>query len=284
MPKALVAGATGYLGRHVVSAFAAARWTVRAIARSEDKLAPVRAHVAEPVLVEATKPGALAGACDGVDVVFSSLGITRQTDKVTYETVDYGANRALLDEAVRAGCPRFVFVSVLHPELTRHLPMVAARERLVDELRAAPIRSVVMRPTGFFADIAEVFHMAQKGRAWVFGDGSHHINPIHGADLADACVEAATAEADTIEIGGPEVFTQQAIAELAFEVLAKPPVVSHMPDLLVDAALPVVHAFNRRWWTIAAFISTAGRHEMVGPRRGTHRLRTFFEDLAAPEK
>ena len=43
---------------------------------------------------EATRPETLRGLTRNCDVLFSSLGITRQRDKgVTYADVDYGANR-----------------------------------------------------------------------------------------------------------------------------------------------------------------------------------------------
>jgi hypothetical protein len=36
----------------------------------------------------------------------------------------------------------------------------------------------------------EFYHMAVKGRIYLFGDGSYKSNPIHGEDLAQVCVDA----------------------------------------------------------------------------------------------
>ncbi len=93
MQKVLVAGATGYLGQFVVKALKASGYRVRALGRSAAKLAPVEEYADELCVGEVTDPGSLTGLCDGVDIVFSSVGITRQQDGLTYNDVDYQANR-----------------------------------------------------------------------------------------------------------------------------------------------------------------------------------------------
>ena len=89
MNKVLVAGATGYLGQFVVKALRAKGYWVRALGRSAEKLAPVEEYADDLVVGEVTDPESLYGACDGIDVVFSSVGITRQKDGLTYTDVDY---------------------------------------------------------------------------------------------------------------------------------------------------------------------------------------------------
>ena len=78
MKRVLVAGSTGYLGRFVVKECAARGWFVRALARSPEKLDHVRDGLDEVVAGQVTRPETLTGVCDDIDVVFSSVGITRQ--------------------------------------------------------------------------------------------------------------------------------------------------------------------------------------------------------------
>ena len=117
--KVLVAGATGYLGRHVVEMLATQGHRVRALGRSEAGLAALAPHVAEPFLGQATDDRTLDGLCDGVDAVVSSLGIRAFSGAVTYEEVDYRANLNVLRRAEAAGVGRFAFVSVLHGDRVR---------------------------------------------------------------------------------------------------------------------------------------------------------------------
>jgi uncharacterized protein YbjT (DUF2867 family) len=98
MKRILVAGATGYLGGFVERGH-----LVRAQARSPGKLDPIRESLDEIVEAEVTRPETLNTVCDGMDAVFSSIGITRQRDGLTFMDVDYQANRNLLDAALKAG-------------------------------------------------------------------------------------------------------------------------------------------------------------------------------------
>lgn len=69
MGVVLVAGATGYLGRHAVAAFRARGHCVRALVRQEG-----RSGTDETVVAGATSEAALDGVCHGTDWVLSALG------------------------------------------------------------------------------------------------------------------------------------------------------------------------------------------------------------------
>ena len=196
MTRVLVAGATGYLGRFVTRELGARGHFVRALARAPEKLADLQDELDEIVTGEVTQPGTLTGVCDGIEVVFSSVGVTRQQGKLTWKDVDYQGNLNLLAEAKRAGVRKFVYVSALDgPQLT-HLDIIKAHEDFVAALAASGLEYTVLRPTGYFSDLGEVFEMARKGRVRLFGDGKSRINPIHGADLAVACADALVDERD----------------------------------------------------------------------------------------
>jgi uncharacterized protein YbjT (DUF2867 family) len=80
----LIAGSTGYLGRYAVWAFKRRGYRVRALTRSEENLgrigpfrAPAVSDAVDEVFVgEVTKPETLEGLMQGVDLVFSSVGIS----------------------------------------------------------------------------------------------------------------------------------------------------------------------------------------------------------------
>ena len=190
MKRILVAGSTGYLGGFVCRELKARGYFVRAVARSPEKLAPLRDCLDEVVEARVTHPESLEHVCDGIDVVFSSVGITRQKDGLTFRDVDYQGNKNLLDAALRAGVQKFVYVSAVNGTRLRHLDIVDAHEAFVDELEASGLAYTVVRPTGYFSDMSEVLEMARKGRVWLIGSGANRVNPIHGADLAVVCADA----------------------------------------------------------------------------------------------
>jgi len=272
----VVAGATGYLGRHVVAALAGRGRHVTALVR-RGKSVP---HASRTLEVDVTDPSTLKGVFEGATHVFSALGITRQKDHVTYEDIEYTANRNLLEEALRAGVRGFGVISVARPQAFRDLAILSSRERFIAELRQAPIRSTVVRATGFFSDMREIFDMAASGRVWLVGPGQVRINPVHGSDLAEASIDALLAGEETVEVGGPDVFTWNELAQVAFEALGTPPRVSHVPLGVAKFALGVVRPFNRRAYDVGSFIVRGSQNDALAPCRGTHHLRTFFEDCA----
>ena len=282
MNRVLVAGATGYLGGFVAREFKARGYLVRALARSPKKLDPLRGSLDEIVQAEVTRPETLEGVCDGIDVVFSSIGITKQKGKLTFKDVDYQGNVNLLEVSRRASVKKFIYVSVFGGPGLLHLDIVRAHEDFVGVLRGSGMDYTVIRPTGFFSDMEEYLTMARKGRVYLFGPGKNRINPIHGADLAVVCADAATEDAQEIDVGGPEVLTHLQIAELAFSSVRKQPRISSVPLFAMKAAVSLTKMFNRHKGELLAFLTTAMSTDAVAPSVGVHYLEDHFRGLASP--
>ena len=279
MKRVLVAGATGYLGGFVAKEFRNRGYFVRALARSSKNLDGLWDSTDEIVEAEVTQPETLEHVCDGIDIVFSSVGITRQKDGLTFKDVDYQGNKNLLEVALRAGVNKFVYVSAFNGPNLRHLDIVAAHEDFVDELKKSGIEYAVLRPTGYFSDMGEILEMARKGRVWLIGSGENRVNPIHGADLAVACVDAMEGDATEIDVGGPQTMTWNEAAALAFEVLEKPAKVSRVPEWLMWTAIRLTKLFKRHQGDLLAFFTTMATTDVVAPATGTHTLDGHYRQL-----
>ncbi len=280
MRRVLVAGATGYLGRFVAKEFNSRGYFVRAMARSPEGLEPIRDSLDEAFQAEITRPETLDGACDGMDVVFSSVGITKQKGKLTFKDVDYQGNKNLLEVAQRAGVRKFIYVSVFRGPSLLHLDIVKAHEDFVSVLRDSGLSHTVIRPTGFFSDMGEYMKMAKKGRVYLFGNGNNRINPIHGADLAEVCVDAVENDGREIDVGGPEVLTHRAIARLALQAVGKPGRITSVPIWMMQGFASVTRIFNRHQGELLAFMTEAMTADAVAPQVGTRLLADYFRELA----
>jgi len=279
MKRILVAGATGYLGGFVAQELKARGYFVRALVRSPEKLDQLWDSADEIVEGQVTRPETLEHVCDGIDVVFSSIGITRQADGLTFRDVDYQGNKNLLEVALRAGVRKFVYVSAFNGPRLRHLDIGAAHEDFVDELKASGICYAVLRPTGYFSDMGEVLEMARKGRVWLIGSGENRVNPIHGADLAVACADAVDGYELEIDVGGPQTMTWREVARLAFEVLGQPSRVTRVPEWLMWPVVRLVRLFNRHQGELLAFFITMATTDVVAPANGTHTLEAHYRSL-----
>ena len=289
MQRVLVAGATGYLGKFVVQAFKKRGYWVRALARRPEKLAqvgpflePAVKDMVDDVFVgQITRPETLQGICDDVDIVFSSIGITRQKDKLTFRDVDYQGNKNLLDIALKKSVKKFIFVSVFDAPKYEHLAGIKAREDFVRDLKSSGLNYTVIRPTGYFSDMSEILKMAKSGRVYLIGSGENRMNPIHGADLAEVCAEAVTRNDLEIPVGGPQIYSYNEIAELAFSVLQKKPRIIHISPWLPDLLVKLVRPFNRQLSDLLEFFLTASQNDGIAPTTGIHSLEDYFRELVA---
>jgi uncharacterized protein YbjT (DUF2867 family) len=285
MQRVLIAGSTGYLGRFVVKELKDRGYWVRVLVRNPAKLNQTGSFLepsvtADEIFIgEVTKPEALQGLCDNIDIVFSSIGITRQKDKLTYREVDYQGNKNILDIATQNNVKKFIYVSVFNAHLYEHLEIVKAHEDFVRDLQNSGLDNTIIRPTGYFSDMSEFLKMAKSGWVFLIGNGKNRINPIHGADLAKVCVDAITRDDDEISAGGPVIYTGQEIAELAFSTLGKAPRIIRVPRLLAQAAVKAVRPFNQQTSDLIDFFVTAAQSNDIAPAMGEHTLAVYYQEL-----
>jgi len=277
--KVLLAGATGYLGRHIALELEKKRYPLKIIKRNGSEV-PFDTKNMEVIEAEVTNPESLKGELDETDVVISTVGITRQNDGFTYMDVDYQANSNLLQEANEAGVKKFVYVSAFNADRIKHLKMAAAKEKFVDELKYSGMDYCIIRPNGFFSDMTEFLKMAKKGKAELFGDGNYKMNPIHGEDLAEICVNAIESNDNTIEIGGPEVFTHNEIVKLAANIIGKEVKISYMPEWVRRMILWSARTFtSTKKYGPMEFFFTVLAMDMVAPAYGKHTLSDYFNEM-----
>lgn len=278
--KILLAGATGYLGVYIAKEIRKRSWYFRVVVRNPEKLEQNGIRANEVLKAELTDPGSIRGCCKDINVVISTVGITRQKDGLTYMDVDYQANMNLLKEATESGVEKFIYVSVLNGEKLRDLKICDAKEMFVEQLRKSGLEYCIIRPNGFFSDISEYFRMAKRGRVYLFGNGTLRANPIHGEDLATVCVEAISKPDKEVEVGGPEIRTQNEIVSLAFDILGTKPKIIHVPNWVRITLLHTIRLLSgvKIYGPVEFFLSVIAM-DMLAPKYGHHTLREYFSSL-----
>jgi len=276
--KVLLAGGTGYLGGHILQKLSEQQVSTIAIIR-KGKISTFKKipsiHLIE---AEVTEPHTLQGIFKGVDVVISTIGITRQKDGLTYWDVDYQANKNLLDQAISEGVKKFVYVASLNGEKMRHLKICAAKEQFVDDLKQSGIDYCIIRPNGFFSDLGEFLEMANKGRMYLFGKGQYRLNPIDGEDLACEIVKILRTNQTELTIGGPKIYSHNGLVDLASKVLYKKIRITYLPNWIKNAFLFFARSFtsSKTYGPVEFFLTTLSM-DMIAPKYGTKKLERFFE-------
>ena len=250
--RVLVAGATGYIGQHVVKELVRRGHPVVAAAR-------VRAGV-KGAMDEAATRGALAGAevrfgdvtdpasladelirGERFDAVVSCLA-TRTGGARDAWRIEHRANLQLLQASQAAGLRQFVLLSAICVQRPR-LAFQHAKLAFERELVASGVTYSIVRPTAFFKSLSGQVQAVKGDKPFVmFGDGElTACKPISEADLARFIAECLVdpARHNTIlPVGGPgEPITPRAQGELLFELLGRPPRFRRVPVRLMDVII-----------------------------------------------
>jgi dihydroflavonol-4-reductase len=223
---ALVTGATGFIGRHLVDRLTADGWSVRALVRRSSDVRHLSA--AGVALVEGDLLGqeTLARAVEGAEVVFHLAAVTAARSEQEYERVNTEGTRRVVD-AVRAagsGTNRLVYLSsyaAVGPSLPDRprrssdppAPLTAygrtklAGERLVREAERDGVQVLVVRAPAVYGPgdraLLPYFRLVRWRLAPVPGGGERRLHLIFAPDLAEALRRAADSAPGPFAVAEP---------------------------------------------------------------------------------
>ncbi len=211
--KALVTGATGFVGSHVVEALRRRGDQVTVLARSARKADALVRLGARTITGDLHDDAALARAVEGQDEVYHVAGLVAARSEAEFLASNREGTANLVAAATRASSPRLILVSSMAAAgpAARGTPLTGeepprpvtayGRSKLAAEqvVIAAALPWTIMRPPTVYGprdrEILKVFRLARFGVAPVFGDGTQELSAIHCGDLAEALVAAARSEA-----------------------------------------------------------------------------------------
>jgi len=211
--RALVTGASGFIGRRLVMELARRGHETACLVRPTSRTAPLRDLPVEFVLGDLGDAASLARAVEGRDYVFHLAGVIQAVDEPAFETANVGGTRNLVDACLRAapGVKRFVYVSSIAAagpsppgralkEEDEPRPVSAygrsklAAERLVLEA-GARMPVTIVRPPNVFGpgskELDRAIGLLRKRLVPALGDGRPRTSLIDVDDLVEALLLAA---------------------------------------------------------------------------------------------
>ncbi len=257
---------------------------VRALARDPKKL---HRAVDQVFVGHATDAASLRGMCDGIDVVFTSIGIHSFGANPTLWEVDYQANMNILEEAVRAGVKHFMFLSVLRcKELARVSAIGDARQRVADAVMSSGLDYTIWEPTGFFNDMEELFLVAQKtGIVTLMAHEDAILNPLSALDLGEEIarmIHQQDLPKAVRPVGGPERLRQSDVVDMVCNALEMRPRSVRIPTAIYPIVERLSQPFNKNVSALAAFFRfVAVEKDMCGDAIGRRSMAIFYRNLAA---
>lgn len=238
MPKnVLVTGASGFIGRHVVRA-ALTKPTVR-LKTLYRTPRPPRDRAGEAVRADLADPASLRGVCEGVDAVVHCASLVGGDPESLRRVNDLGT-RALVDEALRQGVGRFVYVSTAAvygrgpfrgagPDDLAPAPVSAtSRTRAAAERHVLAAGGTVLRPHLVYGEGDRWVVPGLAGLLRLLGAGVA-CPSLHSAVDAAALAEAALAAALTgravppvLHVGHPLPVSAPALLDTVREAMGLP--------------------------------------------------------------
>jgi nucleoside-diphosphate-sugar epimerase len=242
---AIVTGATGFIGSHLVEALASSGTEVRCLVRrpgTAESSAGARFHLADFGVADL---GLADSVFDGVDIVYHVAGATRALSAAAFHKSNVAITERLIDRVSRTGRPRFVYISsqaAAGPSLSpsRSLteddapaPIEAyGRSKLAAEevvqSRASAMPVTIVRPVAVYGpgdhDFLSMFRLVRRGLAIYPGIRDATVTTIFVDDLVRGIIAAARAPAavgQTYFMGSPRAATWREIYSAAAAVAGR---------------------------------------------------------------
>lgn len=269
----LVTGASGFIGRHLVSALLARGDRVRVLVRRPDAASELAALGAEAMVGNMLDPAAVQRAANGAGGVFHLAGrlFAAGSEPEEYARLHVEATVALIEACVAAPAPPrfFLLCSTTgvhgptgatpareddrgHPqnayEVTKARAELAAREIAC----RSQLPLVVARPGLVYGPgdlhLLGWFRSIRAGYYRVIGPGRNHLHPIYIDDAVRAllqCVPAATPAGRAYHLVGTHAVTMRELSDAIGHAIGRRVPSTHIPAPLAFAvgaaleALPV---------------------------------------------
>jgi NAD(P)H dehydrogenase (quinone) len=214
----LVTGAGGKTGKAIVAALAAKGEAVRAYVRSEARIAALKAIGAREVSV---------GAVDDAEALTRAMSGTRAVyhicPNVSPDEVAFA--KAAVAAAKTASVSRFVFHSVLHPQIEA-MPHHWEKMRVEEMLFGTGLDVTILQPTAYMQNLLAGWRsIVDEGILRAPYPVSTRISLVDLGDVAEAAALVLTQPGHigaTYELVGSPPLTQTEVAETLGRALGRP--------------------------------------------------------------
>jgi 2-alkyl-3-oxoalkanoate reductase len=277
MPRALVTGATGLVGSHVVERLRQQGWDVRAFCRPA-AAGPLRASGVEPLIGDLLDADGFAQAAQGCEmIVHTAAVITQRGGWETYRRTNVEGTLAAIAAAERSHA-RLVQVSSVavygpsarylgdgrltdEDSALQPLPEHAhyARSKRESELlvmqahRDGRIWATAVRPSVIYGPrdrqfVPRLARLARRGMVPIIGTGNTTLAVVHAAHVADGCVLAGLSDAaggQAYNLVADFPVTANRFFQLAAQGLGRPVRVLHIPAAVARGGFALFRVADR---------------------------------------
>lgn len=241
-PLVTIVGGSGFVGRHVVKAFAAAGWRIRVLVR--DTIAAEFLKTSATVgsiaieYADITRPETLAGKCAGSDAVVNLVSILFEQGRQKFSRINIDGARAVAKEAAKAGAASLIHISALGVDRASDTRYGSTKQAGEEAVRSEFPQATILRPSlvigpedGFFQRFGRMSLVSPV--LPLIGGGGTKFQPVLVTDVAAAVLAAATyadAQGKTLALAGPQVYSFRELLQLMARITGRHPCLVNLPS------------------------------------------------------
>ena len=302
----LIAGATGYIGSHVVKKLIRLRYKTICLTREEKLEENKSLEVFKVDLTNALEMKEIVNTLPKIDVIISCIGSHTGGIKDSWD-VEYEANKNLLDLGLHFSINQFILLSAIcvqKPKLEFQWAKIAFEKLLINSGTAYSI----VRPTAFFKSLSGQLKNVKSGKKFIYFDNGANTSckPISENDLAQyicECISSKDKLNKILPIGGPgPALTPLQTGNLLFDLVGQTPNFKRVPSklftILAICLIPLTFfskkiADTQQFLKIANYYATesmlvynhetSSYDETLTPEFGTDTLESHFKKLLATD-
>ncbi len=220
----LVTGAAGKTGQAVIKALASSTYEVRALVHRKAQQAPAKLAGASQVFIgDLSDPVSLKDAVRGVKSVYHIC------PNVSPNEIEYG--RRIIEASQMAGVERFVYHSVLHPQI-QAMPHHWAKMRVEEILFDSGLPFTILQPAAYMQNLLSYWNDIVSGSLPIPYSADTLLGMVDLQDVAEAAaivIGDPKYEGAIFELVGPDRYTQGEIVEILSNMLNLPVHIEQIP-------------------------------------------------------
>jgi len=242
-----IAGATGFVGRHLLRGLSREGHGARCLVRNEHGERLCSAAGFETCRGDITDRESLKGKLEGASTVIHLVGIIKEGGGATFDKVHVEGTRNLVEEAKRAGAGRIFYQSALGAALESPFGYLRTKAEAEEIVRGSGIPYIIFRPSliigpgdGFTENVKGLLRLGPV--VPVPGDGEARFQPLFIEDWIRCLLKImndADSENRTFEFGGPEHLSYNDMLKTIMRELGVDKPIVHIPPAVVKAGLPL---------------------------------------------
>lgn len=242
-----IAGASGFVGAHLVDALLNSGYKLRCLSRSKKSEDFFRGKGIEVVPGDITMPETLEGALDGIELVIHLIGIIEERKSYTFHDVHVYGTRNLVIEAKKAEVKHIFYQSALGADINSWSKYLSTKAEAEEIIKKSKIPFTVFRPSliigpwdGFTKKLKEIARLSPV--IPIPGDGKAKFQPLYIKDWVKCALKVAASPElfqGIFELGGPQHLSYKEMVSAFADSLNIKKKIVHIPMSLMRFGVAV---------------------------------------------